>query len=240
MLVSFTQTYGSRRTELHKIHLKDKRLLELKSLFDLNIYSFHNVPWNQRADFVSGLPFTNWEVMLHAKCSYADCIRVLLSRLKSVGATHFMFMQDDTFSNFNDTIAWEDLFYIVESHKKDFLLSLAHNSALFEEREPAIKTLTLNLYNGLMEDWIGLGLWAMDDQPYICTIDVLDKLFDDEYWTRSNVWDMEIYLKNKWEKKPDTPRHFTNKALFKNYNILGNTISKKKIWRERLKEKGLI
>lgn len=41
-LISFTQTYGNRPI-LIDIYSRDERLIEFKNLFDINIYSFHNV-----------------------------------------------------------------------------------------------------------------------------------------------------------------------------------------------------
>jgi len=163
-----------------------------------------------------------------------------MKRLRDIGTTHFMFHQDDTFSNDNELIAWEDLLYIIKSHKKNFLLSLRFSSAFFEDRKPTIQTPTLNFYQGTMADWIDNGFWPMEDQPYICSIDMLEKLYDKAYFSYPHIWDMELHLQREWRKKPETPRHFTNKSLFTNFNIVGSSLDREWAFRARLVDKGLL
>jgi hypothetical protein len=71
-------------------------------------------------------------------------------------------------------------------------------------------------------------------------MDVLEKLYDKDYLSKVNIWDMELHLHREWANKPKTPRHFTNRSLFTNFNIVGPSSDREWAFRDRLRDKGLL
>jgi len=244
MLVSFTQTYGTGRDELIDIHFRDKRLIELKNHFDVNIYSFHNCEQATVDKFkkLSDGVIKNVVVLTFDDDTYLKTVRKWITYIKDLGCTHLFFSQDDTFTAYeNEDIDWGELIEYVKGYDKDFMLSLYHkniilNNPILDQEKKTFKvfnTTTLEFYNSDKTPW------SMDDTPYICTIDMIDELYDEEYLNYDNIWDAEEYLREKYNKK-DINRFVTNKKMFQNYNIVGKTTYLETIYRKILMKNGLI
>jgi methyl coenzyme M reductase subunit C-like uncharacterized protein (methanogenesis marker protein 7) len=124
MLVSFTQTYGKGRNELIDIHFRDKRLIDLKNHFDLNIYSFHNCEQSTIDKFKElnkGI-INNVVILEFDDEHYTQTIKKIKLYLKEIGCTHFFFSQDDTFSVFeNEDVDWEELIDYICEFNNDFM-----------------------------------------------------------------------------------------------------------------------
>jgi len=258
MLVSFTQTYGSGRDELLDIYFRDKRLIELKNHFDQNIYSFHNCQRSTIDKFKRMsegviknsviLEFNNSEYFGREQWfddGYTKVIKEVKNYLRSIGCTHFFFSQDDTFSAFeNKDIDWQEFVDYIKGHDKELMINLYHRRpdidyegvSIERERRESFdiyKTTTLHFANTIR------GLWPMDDSPFICTMDILEDIYDDEYFNCPLICIAENHLRDKYETK-EINRFITNKKIFQNYNIYGPNIYMESIFRKILERNGLL
>jgi len=244
MLVSFTQTYGTGREELIDIHFRDKRLIDLKNHFDLNIYSFHNCEQETINKFkeLNKDVIKNVVILEYTDKYYPETVKKFKAYLKEVGCTYFFFSQDDTFSKEeNKDINWEELIEYVKGYDKDFMLSLYNTDAILDIDNPIEEKVTFNVLKSTTSDFYNSDKtpWSMDDTPYICTIDMLDEIYDEKYFTFENIWDAELYLMDKYDKKCIN-RFVTDKSIFRNYNLFGKSIGMKVIFRKILKRNGLL
>ena len=227
MLASFTQTYGDDRLKLHEIYSRDKRLIEFKNHFDLNIHSFHNCNLRTIENYKKLNKVKNSEYLIFNDVPYSFTIKALKIKLKNIGCTHFFFTQDDTFSADNDDINWDELIEYVNVSKGNFMLNLYYNidHINFSLKPNVIKN-SFNVYNLTTADFARETWAGMDDQAYICTLDLLPIIYDSLYEKKEDVWNCEMYLKEKFSKSV-IPRLVTDKTIFKNYNILGRTVHKR-------------
>ena len=239
MLVSFTQTYGNERLKLYEIYSRDKKLIELKNLCDINIHSFHNcsngvIEYYKRINKVK-----NSEYLIFNNIPYSETISKLKEKLKELKCTHLFFTQDDTFSVDNDFLDPIELVEYIKSFSSNFMLSLAYTADMIDGRlKPREEKNTFNIFH-LNTHHFRSQTWAgMDDSPYICTADILDIIYDNIYIKKGDVWKCEYYLKEKFSRVI-IPRFTTEKTLFKAYNIMGRTLGKKEQDIKNLKEKGL-
>jgi len=227
MLVSFTQTYGDDRTKLHEIYSRDKRLIEFKNCFDLNIHSFHNCSLRTIENYKKLNKVKNSEYMIFNDVPYSFTIKALKIKLKNIGCTHFFFSQDDTFSADNDNVDWDELTEYIKEFKGNFMINLYYNidhinsTYIPLDIKNSFSVYYLTTINFAKKTWAG-----MDDQAYICTSDLLPIIYDSLYEKKGSVWGCEMYLKEKFSKSA-IPRYVTNKTIFRNYNILGRNINRK-------------
>lgn len=242
MLVSFTQTYGSGRDELFGIYFRDKRLIEFKNHFDHNIYSFHNCEQSLIDNFKKYNTIKNSIILEFKDITYTETIRELKKYLKKLECTHFFFSQDDTFTaHENNDVDWDELIEYVKGYDKNFMLSLFHKDQILDITEPTekkesftvLESTTLDFYNSDKTPW------AFDDAPYICTIDMLDDIYDDDYIDVGNIWEAEEYLRDKYETKKIN-RFVTNKKMFQNYNLYGPTNYMEALYRKILMRNNLL
>ena len=238
MLVSFTQTYGNERTELFDIASKDKKLIELKNLCDVNIYSFHNCDDSVIEKFKEVNKVKNTHIIKYNFPHYTDCIVELKKYLKEIGCTHFLFIQDDVFSDDNDNLDINEMVEYVKEHKENFMLNIRYKQVEYTMKPNEIKK-TFKVFHTKtgklsIELW-----WGMDDTPFFCTIDMLDEIYDEWYVQMENIWDCEQFLKRKYRNEIIN-RYITDKSLFKSYNLYGRTLNREKEYRQSLKDKGFI
>jgi len=244
MLVSFRQTYGDNRRSLYDILGRDEKLLELYNLCDVNIQSFHNCSKETIDYFKKTVKVKNPLYLEFNDIHYGDCIRIVKEKLKELGTTHFLWTQDDSFSDSNDSIDWNELIEYVRDYKENFMLNLAHPIDRADNRITVSKVFnTFGVYEISTKTFADNGVtFVMDDSPYFCTIDILDKIYNEEYLKIDNVWDAELFL-NEYCKKNEIPRFLIGKEfndnIFRNYNILGRTIGKREQNLKRLIEKKL-
>jgi hypothetical protein len=234
MTVSFTQTYGNGRKLLLDIYSRDNKLIEFKNLFDLNLYSFHNSSKETIEYFKSINKVKNTEIIEFNDISYGQCIKNLIEKLDSLNCTHFFFSQDDTFSANNDNIDFNNLLSYFKSHENNFMYCFHLNKNGFKHRQKLAKINNFNIYDHNTTDFEISGL---DDKPYICTIDILKKIYDSEYTAYDNIWDAEMFLHKKF-KHITIPRYYGDDSLFVNYFIVGK--HKSVNYEDALKLKGLL
>lgn len=259
MLVSFTQTYGNNRNKLYEIYSKDNRLIEFKNMFDKNIHSFHNCDSSTIDYFKSINPIQNTEYLEFGDVDYTDTILYLQNYLNQIGCTHFLWTQDDSFSAENDNLDFNELIQFINTYDDNLMISLANSTEFIKYTEIGYvngnwETLNPNpfknpsivhqfsndyvLYEANTTDYRKVGIWSLDDTPYICTIDIFNNLYNQDYIDAKNVWDAEIVLGERFEQEL-IPRYLFNKKIFMNYNIIGQTIHSKDFYEETLIQKGL-
>ena len=247
MLASFRQTYGSGREELFEIYLRDHRLQELYNLCDLNIFAFHDCQDETIEKFKEINPISNSVYLEYGDIFYPETVKRTKEHLKKLEVSHFLFTQDDTFTAIqNRDVDWKDLIDYARAYNENFMLNFYHKIDILtlegedfegesEERE------TFTVYKSTTKDFYESEKtpWPMDDSPYICTIDMLDELYDDIYFSYDNIWDAEKFLRSKYSKI-EINRFVTNKKMFQNYNLFGKTTYMEVVFRKILKENGLL
>lgn len=238
MLVSFTQTY-SNRPELIDVYFKDKRMMEFKSKFDLNIYAFHNCPDSVIEKFKKLNTIENTKILIYNKISYTETVRQTLEYLNSINCDHLYFAQDDTFSFDNDVVDFDELLKYVTSNKESFMLNLHDYYRGEHDEKQIIKFDSFNVYPSNTVDHGHFFFWALDDATYIASMDVVNEIYDNFYFTLKDIWTAEMYLRDKYTVKK-LNRYVTDKMLFQNYNILGKTIYSKKKYIAQLKDKNFM
>ena len=241
MLISFTQTYGDERGELLEIQARDKRMLEFKDLFDWNIFSFHDCDSSIVEKFKSINKVKNSVILEFGQIYYPGTINEMIKIVKELGGTHFFFSQDDTFSANNDDIDWNELVEYIKGFKEKFMLNLYYDPDMIDHTlQPTQIKDTFNIYHLTSFDFKNVGVFSMDDSPYVCTVDMLDKIYDDDFiYKYDNVWDCELYLIEKF-KRVEINRFILDKGTFKNYNLYGRSTHKKTTERAELQEKNMI
>ena len=167
--------------------------------------------------------------------------------MKEIGCTHLFFSQDDTFSAAqNKDVDWKELIDYVKLYENGFMLSLYHKIDIltldgenFEGESDEQKTFTV--YKSTTKDFYDSEKtpWPMDDSPYLCTIDMLDEIYDYNYMSYDNIWDAEKFLRAKYSKRRIN-RFVTNKKMFQNYNLFGETTYMEVVFRKILKVNGLL
>jgi len=242
MLVSFRQTYGDGRDELYEILSKDERLLEFYNLFDLNIVSFHNCSEKTIQNYKKLNRVKNVEYIEFNGITYGECISKLKKKLYDIGCTYFFFTQDDTFSHISDWLNFEELINYIKEQTENFLICFSYfKYSLDHDAISSISGKSFNLYKFTTADFKERCMWPMDDSPYICTIDLLNKIYDSRYCEFKNIWDAEFYLRDKF-KKEIMPKYIIADMhpLFRNFNLIGRNTGSRETEIELLKKRKLI
>ena len=122
----------------------------------------------------------------------------------------------------------------ITKHNREFQLILRH----YPEIERYVGNDDGFLFTNTRE-FSRFTRWAMDDSPYIATIDKVFEMYDEEYEKSGTVWICENYLKYKYEQQIAV-RYDLPKTLFENHNILGKhtgsnidykkSLEKREIW----------
>ena len=237
MKVSFCQTYGDRR-KLFYIKFKDIKLLNFYNNFDYNIFSFHNSPPELIKWFKENSPIPNPKIFIHNDVPYSETIERLKISLKEIGATHLFFHQDDAFSHNNDNVNLDELFSYVTS-QDDIMLSLQASSKLFNDLELHKELKTFKVYKNDTTKFWDIKKLAFDDTPYFCSINYIDKIYDESYLSLPSIWNSTHFLNDKFSQIKMN-RYVTNFSLFKNYDLFGpNSTNSWKDFNE-LNERGLM
>jgi hypothetical protein len=219
MKISFCQTYGSDRKQLLEIKNRDKKLIEFLKEFDINIYSFHNCPEDLITWFLSNNNIPNIKIFKNNNITYTACINRLLQTLHYLGAKHFFFYQDDTFSCDNENIDMKELANFI-FNEKDIILTLFSDADVHPQAPIHTKLSTLNIHNTTTADFIKCNHWSFDDSPYVCSTNYLSTIYDQNYLTYPDIWSAEHYLNSKF-KQTTIKRLTTDKNIFRNHNFLG-------------------
>jgi len=242
MLISFTQTYGNDRKQLLEIYFRDKKLHEIKNLCDLNLYSFHNTSDEIVKYFIDNNPVKNTEILRFNGVSYSECIRNMMRLLEESKCTHFFWSQDDTFSGDNDDINFNELIDYAKTYDNNFMLSFCAGYYMSQRYEKSqlklLKSLNnFNIFENYTTDYV--VVCNMDDSPYLCTMDLVRNIYDDEYFKYHDIWSAEGYLTRKFQINK-MPRHMSGRHLFQNYNMIGRNTWSRDIAINELRKKNLI
>jgi hypothetical protein len=241
MIVSFAQTYGDGRSKLYEIYSRDQRLIEFKNLLDLNLYSFHNCSPDAIKYFFKMNKVEKSEYLRFGDVTYPSIIGLLKKKLKELGCTHFFFSQDDTFSWDNENIDFIELLEYVKGFKEKFMLSLSYtNKDIKFSEDPKDVGKSFNVYHSNSFDFLKSQNWSMDDTPFICTMDILEEVYDEIYVNSfEKIWECEPYLASKYARN-FLPRYVLGTGIFSNYNIIGPTNKNRELFLEKLKQKNLL
>ena len=225
-LVSFSQTYGNERKLLLECQMKDKRMIELKNLFDVNIFSFHNCPSDTIKYFKDINIVKNSRIEIINTKHYRDTVKRMKELVKELDATHFFFSQDDTFSVDNIGVDWNEVLDYVKSFDKNFVLSMHYDGERIDPNlKPDIIGETIKIYQIDNKPYVkSPNVWmGFDDTAYICTVDMLDVFYEENYFIEQDVWDCEHVLNrraNNFELIIEN-RHALDRCMFECHNIFG-------------------
>jgi hypothetical protein len=222
MIVVLTQTYGNDRKELYDIRSKDSLLQYFISQFDHDIYSFHNCS-KETIEYYKSKNI-NREYVEFGDIPYTHTIYHLIDKLKKIGCTKLIFLQDDAFT-WNQSK--EDIDDLVNKIKSDNF-PLLNMEMSFDEFKDEVRTdikitdecNNIKFYKAFTFDFSKNGGYSFDDAPFVLDFDYINVIFDNQFFQIGDVWRGELYNNDKF-KLINFPRHLTNKKFFKRYNILG-------------------
>ena len=246
MIASFTQTYGNERDlhyrdVLYEGYARDSRLIEFKNMMDVNFHSFHNC--DQRLiDKYKALNKVEKTVYLeHGEVLYTDTIRELLRQLDILEVTHLFFSQDDTFSGEDRTVDLVELLDYVKGFKENFMVNLAVSPKYLNHVElPTDKHRTFTVHHSNTKDYARACKFAMDDSPYIATMDMVKRIYGDYYLNdKRTIWRIEENMADHCASF-SIPRYILDKITFKNFNIIGYNLAGKKPDMADLLERGIL
>ena len=225
MNISFFQTYGD-RLPLLQARTEDTHFQRFAGRFDLNIVSLHNVSDSVK-DFVDKNKIVPNQIIFDSQNKgYGECISTLVDFLKDKKPDRFFFYQDDTFScEVNDGNEGDLCEMVFNSGHNLINLSykLEHlrEHKLWDETKNVIyQTPSFKLYDTYTSDFKRSGLWSYDDSCFVCSLDKLLEIYDQNYFQYSDVWTAELYLNRKFEGM-NMLRPVTDTSFFICYNILG-------------------
>jgi len=224
MIAVFTQTYGDDRRELYQIREKDNLLNYFVSSFDMNIYSFHNCS-SQTIDFFKSInKMNNTKYYELNNLSYTDSLKFIIDELKKFNCTKLIFLQDDVFT-FNQSKEELDVIINYIKFGKSPLINLEMNVSDFKSdiknnKNPIFNENGVEIYKFFTKDFSENGRYSFDDAPFSIDFDLINVIFDDQFFTMGDVWRGEMYNNEKF-KIINFPRYCTNKIFLKRYNIVG-------------------
>ena len=223
-ICTFTQTYSNNRKELFDFHNLDENDIKFRNLFETNFYSFHNCSDDYVNEILSSKYFKsiqNLEVLRFNNISYTETFRQFLNLINNK-FEYFVFLQDDCFTLSSEFELFENIFnYVMENNYK--MLNLERNFDLLCRHfsDEIFQKNDLCVYNSNSDHFRDRGLYAFDDGPYVARVDyVLEKIYDETYFSMGEIWPAENYLNDKVNKS-SIQRLTTNNPIYRRYNILG-------------------
>lgn len=220
-ICTFTQTYSNNRQELFYYHNKDICDINFRNQFDTNLYSFHNCSDNYVEDILKQDYFKhlkNLKIARYDNISYPKSFQYTLNWIIQNQYDYIIFLQDDclTYNSIDN-----EVIDFIKYQEFNMLNLETTPTDLNVNKEIIYKNKNFKVYNTNSYDFVKKGLYAFDDGAYVAKVDFIVKfLYDNEYFLTTDVWNGEIYLKEKINKFP-IQRLTTNKQFYKRYNILG-------------------
>jgi len=237
MIVVITQTYGAGRKELYDIRSKDEMLKYFISSFDHDIYSFHNSDI-ETINYYKSCNF-NREYLEFNGVSYTETIKLMITHLKNIGCTKLIFLQDDVFS-YNQDI--KDIDILINEIKNNKITMLNIEMCLTDFNNSVRDNLILSksidgieIWKAFTSNFVQNGNYSFDDGPFVIDFELINVIFDQNFFKIGDVWAAENYNNDKF-KNIDFPRYITNKIFFKRYNIVGRNNWDRNNELERLKK----
>jgi len=221
MICSYTQTYSDNREQLYEFHNKDTVDIKFRNKLAINYYAFHNSPDNYREKIVNDKYLSeikNKEILIYNNISYTQSFINTLLKIKNDGYKYMFFLQDDVFCVTNDELIQNMLNYV----NNNIFDMLNIETTNINTESPIIYSKdSLKIYNTTSEDFKNKDLWAFDDGPYIANVDfLLDKIYDNIFISKCDVWEAEHYLNNKIINNK-IQRLSTNNIMFQRINVVG-------------------
>lgn len=227
----FSQTYGNRQS-LFLYHNINKIEIDFRNKFDLNIYSFHNCDDLYVENLKKEQYFKNIkdiEFIYYKNISYPLSFKETLLKIKQMGFDYLIFIQDDCFIlneklNLNfivDFIKKENFKMLNISYKLDDIIDDVDNEKIRYKKNNEFLVYESNTFD------FAKKTFSFNDSPYVANLDFLiNEIYDENYFSLSNIWDAEKYLNEKM-KKQKKERLITNLNIYKTMNIVGiNTWNK--------------
>jgi hypothetical protein len=222
----FTQTYSDFREELFLYHDLDDLDIYFRNHFDLNLYSFHDVSEDMKNKLLKKsyfLNLNNLEIITYNNISYNQSWKETLMKLKSYGVEKIIFLQDDCFSISSKEKIDALIEYIKNGNFK--LLSIERNIDEFKvSNKNIIYDKLIKVYDTYTNDYEGVS-YSFDDGPYVGDLDFLiEKVYDDNYYSFGSIWSGELYLKKKMESNI-IERYVTSCPSHFRFNIVGANVT---------------
>lgn len=221
MLCSFTQTYSNNRSELFYYHNKDKSDIYFRNKLDKNYYCFHNSSQHYKNEILANnylKDIKNIDVISYDNISYTDSFYATLIKIKEAGYKYMFFLQDDVFSLVNEKLM-DELLEFVKNNSFDMLCLELQN--INTEAPVIFSSDNIKIYNTTSDDFKNRKFWAFDDAPYVANIDyLLNVIYDNTYFLKSDIWTAEDYLQNKISNNK-IQRLTTNTSFFRRCGIVG-------------------
>lgn len=232
MIASVTFTYqdnSNNREELFYYRSKDQAYNLFKSKLDYNLYIFHNCQKAYAKNIVekylqhpNNHSYILWD-------SYPKAFEFALNYLKDIGVTKIVFIQDDVFScdeslgaswkyNSNQALcSYEELAHYLKRTELNYI-----NLEVFDKEALVLEHLgNFNVLNTNTEFFRSKKLWSFDDSSYYAKIDyALNHIYDQDYYSKSNIWEAEFYLKTKFDKL-NVDQYVTTEPFFKRFYLVG-------------------
>jgi hypothetical protein len=212
---------------LYEGYSRDSRLIEFKNMLDVNIHSFHDCDRSVIDNYKSLNKVEKSVYLEHNNVSYSQTIRTLLEELEALGVTHLFFSQDDTFSVENDKIDFVELLDYATGFNENFMLNLWYELEFLNYLDlPCEDHKSFGVYHTNTKDFARADKFAMDDAPYIATMDIVRRVYGDYYLNdHRTIWRVEEHLA-EYCASFSIPRFILDKTVFRNYNIIGRNITK--------------
>ena len=221
MICSYTQTYSDNRVELCEFHNRDRSDIRFRNKLDNNYFVFHNSPDSYINTVSEFKYFKNIEkktILRYTDISYTQSLYTTFQRMKEDGYKYVAFLQDDVFCTTEDNIIDELVEYI--RHNSFIMLNLEYTD--INQNSPVrYSGNNLRVYDTTSEDFTAIGMWPLDDGPYVADIDfMMNSLFDEKHLLKSDIWSAEFYIRDKVTCSP-IQRLTTNHIMFKRFDIVG-------------------
>lgn len=226
MIASLTFTYSNNRYDLVKFKSQDKVDRYFRNKLDKNFYVFHNSTVEYQKQVIEGNLLSDFKLTFGSiQGSYPQALKAVLLKLKDLGITKVVYMQDDVFSSCGmNTALLDDLVNHLRIMQEPYL-NLEYNDNQFDKilhEKNTFKVLDTDT-----NYFVNKKMWSFDDSCYCGNIDyILHNIYDETYFSYPDIWSAEWYLKYKFERNP-TKRNITNIPFFRRVNLVGENIQNK-------------
>lgn len=245
-LASYTQTYnsggmwspgtdGADRMFLFNAFLKDKNKIQCIKELDFATFSFHDLSVDKSKEIANALKHVlpNAKFMIYQNMTFSTSIKKHLEFLKSLGATDFVWIQDDEFFTYTN---YDDFYDVLNYYKNNE--SIKHLNLLYSLNDDILRS-QYSEHTGIKytrqfrvnkdifisetsaKNITSSGAYEMDFTCFMCNIDYfLENIYDESFVKIFNAYELEAAIKNKAAAN-NIQRCFTNVSFFESFNIVG-------------------
>lgn len=239
-IANFTQTYqavdhwslgsdGKDRSFLIEYLLKNEDQIKIRKLFDMHMYTFHNVNVEKSKILANKIKqqLPNTTFFLYKNMTFSETIRRQLDFLESKGITDLIWIQDDDFftGDYNSFVKVFDFYK--NNDVKHINLGIYCEKNFTKANKDKYEKINIDkdlfLYKTTAANFRENNLFGMDNSPFICSIQYLrSKIYTDEVFNANyfNAYDLEGHI-NINGTKNNIERCIVNKVFFEPHNIVG-------------------